>query len=57
MQNMNNLKDPPKGLFYDKVYDLNTGKIKDKNYVKLLDKVWQELKNIGLDVRPYYAKE
>jgi len=54
---MNNLKDPPKGLFYDKVYDLNTGKIKDKNYVKLLDKVWQELKNIGLDVRPYYAKE
>lgn len=53
----NHLKNPTPGLVYGEVYDLKTGKVTNKDYLALLDEVRRELKDIGLDVRPYYAKK
>ena len=53
----NHLKDPPQGLVYGQVYNLKTGKITNRDYIELLHEVQRELKDIGLDVCPYYAKQ
>ena len=44
------LKDPPKGLRYQDVYDLNTGKITNAEYMKNVEKIRKELKDIGLPI-------
>lgn len=46
----NQLKNPPKGLKYQDVYDLNTGEIKNAEYMKNVERIRKELKNLGLPI-------
>jgi len=44
------LKNPPKGLKYQDVYDLNTGEIKNAEYMKNVERIRKELKDLGLPI-------
>lgn len=46
----NQLKNPPKGLIYQDCYDLVTGKLINSGYVKHVDEIREELKNLGLPI-------
>ncbi len=44
------LKNPPKGLTYQDCYDVITGKLKNVEYIKNVDRIRKELQDIGLPV-------
>ena len=44
------LKDPPKGYKYQDCYDMVTGELTNSDYVKNVDRIRQELKDLGLPV-------
>jgi len=46
----NQLKNPPKGLTYQDCYDPVSGKLINSGYVKHVDEIREELKNLGLPV-------
>jgi hypothetical protein len=46
------IKEPTPGYRYTQVYDLNTKKIIDDDYLKIQDRVREDLAKAGLDVRP-----
>jgi len=46
----NQLKDPPKGVRYQDVYDLNTGEITNSEYMKNVERIRNELKDLGLPI-------
>ncbi|MBA7552770.1 hypothetical protein ES705_45345 [subsurface metagenome] len=44
------LKNPPEGLTYQECYDVVTGKLTDVEYARSIDRIREELRNIGLSV-------
>lgn len=44
------LKDPPKGLRYQDVYDVTTRQIKNSEYLKHADEIRKELRELGLPI-------
>jgi len=46
------IKTPTPGFRYDQVYDLKTKKIVNDEYLKTLDEVRTEFKEMGLEVLP-----
>jgi hypothetical protein len=46
----NQLKDPPRGLTYQECYDEVTGELKNMDYVKDVDRIRKELKDLGLPI-------
>lgn len=44
------LKNPPKGLTYQECYDVVTGKLTNAEYARSIDRIREELRNIGLSV-------
>jgi methylamine--corrinoid protein Co-methyltransferase len=47
----NQLKNPPKGLSYPDCYDVVSGKLTNVEYVRNVDRIRDELKNVGLPVK------
>lgn len=47
----NQLKEPPKGLTYQDCYDVVTGKLTNAEYVRNVDRIRDELMNLGLPVK------
>jgi len=46
------IKDPTPGYHYAQVYDLNTKKIIDDEYLRIQDRVRDDIIKTGLEVRP-----
>jgi methylamine--corrinoid protein Co-methyltransferase len=44
------LKDPPKGVRYQDCYDMTTGRLVNAEYAKNVDRIREELRNLGLPV-------